>query len=387
MNRTKNPGFIDRLRKIYHSSPLIVIRSYMALYKAWIKISSYWLPVHLYKGINRDGGKPMTFSYVGWNYQVLAYWLERIFKQYEKVPGKIFIPAWKINRISSGKMINADLAIVELLNPVSMRCVRHAKGWIFPRWLKMYMKVDLSLAKIKKRRDIPKRIRKYSMELEMSTSSKDFKFFYEKMLRPHVEIRHKASAYIEDYKKMLQDFKKKNSTLYFVILDGRRVAGMYEINEGGIPYMYGVGVLEGSEEIMRMGVIGALYYYSLADHSSNNIDRVNIGGTSPLLSDGLTRFKSFLSGKASSFQDQDSIRLYMLPLKNSAGVRDFLTNNPFIFFENKMVKCAMFKDESGSVPEKKFQILHKRALGLGLEEIKVYKLNANQNEFEWTWEN
>lgn len=380
MNSTTKIRLVDKIKKIYHSSPLIVIKTFSSLYNAWGKIRSYWLPVHLYKGIARDGGKPLDFFYLGWNYHVLNYYLTRIYDQYEKVPGKKHVPAWKINKISNGKIVKGDLAIVELLNTISLRRARKSKGFIFPRWLKTYMDVDLSLSVIKKGNDIPRRIRKFSLESEISTSSRDFELFYEKMHKPYVESRHRNSAYIEDYKKMLQDFKKKNSTLYFVLKDGRRVAGLYEQNPDGIPYMYGVGVLDGSEDLMKKGAVGALYYFALEDHRDNNIKRVNIGGTSPLLKDGLTRFKLSVGAMASEFQYQDSIRLCLLPLRNSPAVKNFLTSNPFTYFENNNVNCAVFIDKTNPVPEAEVQKLLKKTRAMGIKDTKFFCFSA-QNGF------
>ncbi len=101
-----------------------------------------------------------------------------------------------------------------------------------------------------------------------------------------------------------------------------------------------------AEDIMKMGVIGALYYFALVEHRKNNIRRVNIGGTSPLLKDGLTTFKTLLGAKASEYQYQNSVGYKLLALGNSSVVKDFLTSNPFTYLEDDHVYCAMFKDET-----------------------------------------
>lgn len=387
MSRVEKPGFVDRLRKIYHSSPLIIIMSYKALYNGWTKIRSCLLPVHLYKGTIRDGGKPLIFSYIGWNYQVLSYWLEQIFEQFEKIPCKKLIPVWKINRISKGKIVNTDLAMVELLNTNSLHRKRDIKGFIIPRWLKCYLDVDLTLANSKKRREANRIIRKFSLEMEISTSSSDFEIFYKKMFRPYIESRHRDSACVEDYKKLLHDFNKKDSTLYFVKKEGRRIAGLYEIDQDGIPYLFSVGILDGDKKIMKMGVVWVLYYYVLTSHRDNNIKRVDFGGTSPLLTDGLTWYKVCIGAKASEIEHQDSLKLLMLPLRNSPAVTDFLKSNPFIYIENNNVNCAIFKDETIPGSKEEFQKRYEEARSLGLNEIKIFRLDTHQKEFNPVWEN
>jgi hypothetical protein len=180
--------------------------------------------------------------------------------------------------------------LIELRNKLVSQHTGKIFGFVLPRWVKMYMDVDLSLSNHKKIKDIRRLINKYSFDVEKVSSYHDFVFFYEKMYRPYIASRHRQSAVIEDCKKMLHDFRSEKSAIYFILYEGIRIAGLYEQTENGIPYMHALGVLNGDEDLLKMGVISVLYYYALVDHHNNKIKRVNIGGTSPLLQDGLTRF-------------------------------------------------------------------------------------------------
>ncbi|MCK5137397.1 MAG: hypothetical protein KAR19_16555 [Bacteroidales bacterium] len=377
MNKVTKRRLVDYLKKIYNSSPMIVIKTYALVFSAWSKIRSLWLPVHLYTGIAHEGGNSLNFSYLGWDNKVLSYWLVRIFDQYEQVPCKKLIPVWKFNKYLKDKTLKCDLAMVELTNKLAKQRAGELAGFVLPRWLKMHLDVDLSLSLIKKGNDIPRRIRKYSLGVEKGYSDQDFAFFYEKMHKPYIECRHKESGIVEDYKKMLQDFKREKSTIYFVIKDGLRIAGLYEQNFDGIPFMHAVGILDGSDDIMKMGVIGALYYFALTDHRKNNIKRVNIGGTSPLLKDGLTMFKLSLGAKVSEIQHQDSLRLKLLPLRNSPAVEDFLTSNSFTYIDNEYVYCAIFKDETKEESEIKIQKLHYQTNAMNVRKARVFYFDTH----------
>ena len=146
----ENISIVDRLKKIYHSSPLIVIKTYSFVYSVWIRIRSYWLPVQQFTGIARDGGNSLNFSYLEWNYQVLSYWLVKLFESYERIPGKKLVFVWSIKKFSKDKSSTSDLALVELLNKTARRSARTSNGFTIPRWLKAYMDVDASLLAIKR---------------------------------------------------------------------------------------------------------------------------------------------------------------------------------------------------------------------------------------------
>jgi hypothetical protein len=367
----------DYLREIYHSSPLIVVKTHRRIFSAYNKIRSFWLPVYVYTGIAHVSDNSLKFSYFGWDHKVLSYWLDKIFDKYEQIPYKKLIPFWKINKYLKDNAIKCDLAVIELVNKFVKKIACKEAGFVLPRWLKMYLNVDLSLSFIKQGGYIPRRIRKHSLEVEKGFLDQDFVFFYEKMYKPYIARRHKDSAIVENCKMMLRDFKRKNSIIYFIIKDGIRVAGLYEQNYNGIPFMYAVGVLDGSDDLMRMSVIGALYYFALKDHKEHKIKRVNIGGTSPLLKDGLTMFKLSLGAKASEIQYQDSLKLKLLPFGNSSAVKSFLTSNSFTYIENEFVFRAIFKDETKDESELTFQKLYSDTNIMGVEKTRVFCFDSN----------
>lgn len=243
----------------------------------------------------------------------------------------------------------------------------------------MHLDVDYSMSLItRKRNHIQRRIKKHSLEYEIGSSQQDFQFFYEKMYKPFIESRHKESAVISDYKKMFQEFKKEKSSIYFVTHDGNRIAGLYEQSYDGIPYMHSVGVLDGSVEFLKMGAVGAAYYFAISDHKKNNINRVNMGGSSPLLNDGLTKFKASIGARVSEPHRQDSIKLKLLILGNSPAVKDFLMPNSFVYFENKDINCAIFKDEIEKEHEAEYEKLCHRAELMNVMKTNIYMFSTFQ---------
>lgn len=372
MTQDTGHKWLKKLKRIYHFSPFIVIKAYSRVYALWRMIRSFWLPVYYFKGLPHDGIDLLHFIYIGWNYCTINYWLTKIFMQYEKEPYRKLIPKWRINKYLKENIINGDLALVEVSHKPSRQLSIELPGFVLPKWVKMYMDVDLVLEPRKKINAIQNAIKRYSLSVEKAYSDQDFIFFYEKLYKPYIESRHKESAVVEKCKEMLHNFKRWKSTLYFIVKNGVRIAGMYEHLDDGFPYMHALGVLDASEDIMKMKVIGALYYFSLEDHKKNNVKHVNIGGTSPLINDGLTRYKISLGSMVQNIKHQKSERLKLLPLNNTKEVKRFLISNPLIFFEDKNIYCAIFKDDVDAESDKeRVQKYCNLAKEMNIQKVKV----------------
>ena len=178
---------------------------------------------------------------------------------------------------------------------------------------------------------------------------------------------------------MFKSFRSEKSTIYFVIKDGVRIAGLFVQDLEGMPTLRKLGILGGSDEILRMGVISALYYYVLADLKRNNFKRVNVGGTSPFLKDGLTKYKLSHGAKVSEIPYQDSPRLKMFPLEFSSAVKDFLIANSFINIENDFLYCNVFIDETKEEYVIKSQKIDDENNKLGIKKTRYFCFDSQNN--------
>jgi hypothetical protein len=372
MNGLTKQNWYDYLKNVFHHSPPIVIQTYQHLYIAYCKIRSFWLPVHIFHGFTHKEGCSLQFSYLGWDHKILKYWLDKIFSKYDQIPNKKLIPFWRINRYLKENSVKSDLALIELKNKLVEDYISLEAGFVLPRWLKMYFDVDLSLSIIEKDKDILRRIRKHSMKVEKGYSEQDFLFFYHMMYKPNIAHRHKESAYVENYKMMLQDFKRCNSLIYFITKDKKRIAGLYIQDFNGVPFAHANGILGGADDYLKMGVLGALNYFALKDQKENGIKCFRMGGTSPLMKDGLTRYKLSLGAKVCEIQQQDSIRLKLQPLVNTPAVKDFLKSNSFIYIENEKLYCAVFKDQSEEKPSIKYQLQDSQTKDIGVNKTRIF---------------
>lgn len=366
---------IKLLKKIYHLSPLFVMKTYLYFYSIYCKIRSNFLPLYVIEGTPNDSYHVLRFCYFGWDHKIMGHWLKRIFQKYDQIQYIKLVPFWRIHKYLKNKTLGCDLAILELSNKHFRKYTQNATGFELPRWLKMYIDVEISLSLIRKDGDIPRLIKKNDLSMEKGSTDQDFQFFYDKMYLPNVITRHKDGPVIEEYKLMLKEFHRCNSTIYFVIKDGQRVAGLY-VQFFERPFLHALGTINGSNDALKMGAIGALYYFVLIDQMEQNVKYINIGGTSPLLKDGLTRFKLSLGAKVGDYKKQDSPRLKLMPLVNSASVKDFLSSNPFVYIENENLYCAAFKNEEQEAPNINYQKLYSRSTAMGLDKPRVFCFNS-----------
>ncbi len=366
---------IKYLKKIYHLSPLFVMKAYLYLYSSYCKIRSNFLPLYVIEGLPNDSFHVLRLCYFGWDRKILGHWLKRIFQKYDQIQYIKLVPFWRIHKYLKYETLGCDLAILELNNEYIRKYTKNETGFVLPRWVKMYMDVELSLSLINKDRDILRLIKKNDLSMEKGSTDEDFQFFYDKMYMPNVITRHNDGPVIEEYKIMLKEFQICDSTIYFVIKDGQRVAGMY-VQFFERPFLHALGTINGSNDVLKMGAISALYYFVLKDQMEHNVKHINIGGTSPLMKDGLTRYKLSLGAKVLEYQKQDSPRLKWLPLVNSSSVTDFLTSNAFVYIENENLYCAIFKDEAKKEPLRNYQKLYCRSTAMGLDKPRVFYFNS-----------
>jgi hypothetical protein len=166
------------------------------------------------------------------------------------------------------------------------------------------------------------------------------------MYVPYICSRHKESAVICDLKYFLDIYRKKDAQLGFLMADDEPVAGVFTEMRGDKLRISASGILDGREDIMRMGVNSAIYFFIVHDCLNKGIDSVSIGGTSSILMDGLTRYKLSLGAEAEDLQYFYTQYLWLKPLKNTEAVRSFLKANPFINLCKEGLYRSVFIDPS-----------------------------------------
>jgi hypothetical protein len=185
-----------------------------------------------------------------------------------------------------------------------------------------------------------RRIRKYNLTPEILTDKEEFDFFNDRLYTPYITKRHGEAAYIDDLSLI---WKSSPSPLLMVIKeDGIIVGGALIKKSGELFHLMRLGLLDGNEEYRRHGVIGALYYFSILEGQKMGCRYVDLGGTRPFLTDGLTKYKLGLGAEFVPILSPLKEYIWFGVNEHSEAAMEFLSKNPFMYV-NKEFRLAKYE--------------------------------------------
>jgi len=178
------------------------------------------------------------------------------------------------------------------------------------------------------------------MTYEIQIGEENFAYFYEKMYLPYISKRHGEEAWIEELDSIL---KSALVPALLVVKEDDMVVGASLINFADESiYLMRLGLMEGNEEFRKHGVIGAIYYFGILEGQKTGCRYLNVGGTHPFLTDGLTRFKLGLGAELVLELSPTQEYQWLGINKESIFAREFLSNNPFMHVSKdfKLIKSG-----------------------------------------------
>jgi hypothetical protein len=198
----------------------------------------------------------------------------------------------------------------------------------------MRINIDRPISEIFNRNttDFPnviRRIRKYNLTFEIFNDRESFNYFVDNLYLPYMIKRHGDEALIEDLNNIWES--SPSPFLMAIREDGIIVAESIMRKSGDILYFRQLGLLDGNEEYLRHGVIGALYYFGILEGQKMECRYFDVGGTRPFLTDGLTKYKMGLGAEFVSDYSSRKEYLWFGVKEQSAEANKFMKNNPFLY--------------------------------------------------------
>ena len=244
---------------------------------------------------------------------------------------------WDIPKLI--KSHNLDMIISEI-SPFTFNHFLKCNGYIVPEWVTMRINIDRPMSEICQRRasdfsDVIRKIRKYKLTYEILRANESFKCFYDKFYVPYMTKRHGAEAWIEDLNRMWSP--SPSFFLMAVKEDGVIVGEGLIRNTGESLFLSRLGLLDGIVEYRSHGVIGAIYYFSMLEGQKMGCRALNVGGTRPFLTDGLTKFKIGLGAEFVSDHNLKKDYLWLGTNAHSTMAKEFMDNNPFMHLTKEFV--------------------------------------------------
>jgi hypothetical protein len=343
-------GFLaDRGRRIHRKIPLRIRRRYVpVLYGCYHRLKDraldvYFPPVTILHGKAIESGLPLAFAYAGTEETAREYWARMTLAPGFGRRSLGRCPSWRIGGRIQREHPECAFSLMEHTAPM-LKSLSRRPGFRLPFWVDM----ELVLPNLhqggwgRQRKDLARRIRKNDLGYEFSKDPADFDDFLRNMHLPYITKRYANAALIADARYLSRVFSRGALVL---IKKGTDIVGggLFEYFPGMIR-MRKLGVRDGSWEYVRQGVIGAIYYFMMVEMEERGYEKIYLGGTRPLLSDGVTRFKSSLNARVvSRVEAAGPVALWLTILRDSPALRGYLVNNPFIYFPEPDKACrALF---------------------------------------------
>jgi hypothetical protein len=297
--------------------------------KEWLrKMARIYLPVYKFQSDD------LKFIYAGYSPIKKSYYA-RLFlgKEYEQ---KYLGRYWYSTVPGLTRTKDIDLIITEI-STVTYNYFRDSKGFILPVWTPMRIKIVHDIDVFFKGSDnflaIIRRIKKYNLTCETLTDYDSFRVFNDRYYQPYMANRHGEEAFVEDLEEM---WKTASQPMILAVKEGDVIAGMALIKKSGNLLLFlRLGLIDGNEEYLKHGVIGAFYYFGMKEAQRLGCSHVDLGGTRPFLTDGLTRYKSSLGGEFIMDLSPTKEYLWFGVNEHSESARNFLSHNPFMFVNNE----------------------------------------------------
>ncbi len=138
------------------------------------------------------------------------------------------------------------------------------------------------------RRDLRK-VRSRGFTLEQAGGEADWEEFTTRVLAPHASARFGEAAWLPS-PYLLGRFRERGQ-LHFVRQGETRVGGFCSLRCGETLWVPLGGVRDGDPALLRSGVSAAVYAHALEWAGRQGCSRVDLGRTSPFLTDGVSRYK------------------------------------------------------------------------------------------------
>lgn len=185
-----------------------------------------------------------------------------------------------------------------------------------------------------------------SLELRVEITRRAVQAFYTDMHLPTMASRHAESARTESIDAAYEISRRGG--LFMLSRNGADVAGCLFTHSGGVLTTRLLGVLGGRDDLYDNGTFKALYFKLLAKCAEvEQVQTVDLFGTEAFISKGIFQWKRRLgAGVAVAPNHFGRKELALSVMADNPGVRDFLSDNPFLVKEGGLFRPIYFFDDS-----------------------------------------
>jgi hypothetical protein len=170
------------------------------------------------------------------------------------------------------------------------------------------------------------KIRKAGFDYCISHDPADLEVFYQTMYKPFIQGRHRDAARIPSW----PSFKRihENMELLLITKDNKQVAGALNLQTVDCYTGYANGVLNADGQLLRDGVVSAIYWFGIVEAHRRGCSTVNLGTSRPFLKNGVLAYKKKWGGHVITDGNEPAFKL--LACGNQLAAQRFFEATPFI---------------------------------------------------------
>ena len=372
---TRTPSLRERLRD-YYWSRLHPITLRLAEPLFWIKrrVRPRWIEVEQLTGAETGTGEPLKIL-CQQDEATRHHFLKLMFAAPPESANLGRRQLLKLFRTFGQSDSSADLAIIAA-TAGQHEWLDDGSWFSIPRWVRGHAPLPPGEAVL--RHDSVKTtlrlIKRHGYEAVPTRDEKHLQDYYDRMYVPYTLATFGEGATLHS----LQAAKVLGANLEVLLLQkksqpGEYLGGFLVIYEASAPRLWSVGVLNGDRELVRAGVLAALYYLSFQYLAKQGFTRLNLGGSRPFFNDGILRYKRRYQQRITHW-NWEGTELKIARL--TPAVKSFLRQNPFIFRSKGQVHGAVFADAPMTV--EKIRERHHQCFHEGLGRLVIWVFDADE---------
>jgi hypothetical protein len=327
-----------------------------------------YMPLYELRGRNQAG--PLTVTYGGLGYaKPLLKSLLFLEEPVEREVGRVFV--WGPGELISSRA--SDLIIIESSESLTRRLPSQS-AITLPFRVQFILDIRGEWEEVEQRfrrdarRNDMRKAQKLGYEYEISHKESDLEMFYHDMYLPTMQERHGELADFLPKREAYQFLR--HGWLFLTKRDGTFVSGGLCLARQGIVGFKEMGVLNGDEQLMREGAVGAMNYLRIRWAHEQGYRGVNLGSCWPYLS-GIFRSKRKW-GAAVSVPAHEHKRIWIGIQRDTPAVSQFLKSNPCVIVDDRgELQGLIVADGPDSVTPEAEATWHKLYATPGLDDLLI----------------
>jgi len=306
-----------------------------------------YLTVYQWQGQGQGGS--LTVNYAGFG-DAKPYLKDILFvdKPAECEIGRV--PIRRINELADWS--TGDITIIEADEPLIAR-LPSQKALVLPAFIKMVLDTQGDWEEIDNRfhksiRSERRLIRKYGYQFKVSHSDQDFEMFHRDMYLPTMDIRHGELAVSMSKHEVYQYFRR--GLLFLLERDGKYVSGSIGYVDQDVVRFILVGVMNGDQQLMKEGVVGALNYLRLQWVNQSGYKSVDFGWYRPFMKSMFLNKRKW--GTTVDLPSSQKGRLWIKLQRHTPAVSQFIQEAPCIVIDKQHRLYGLITVDHGAIAVK-----------------------------------